>query len=149
MAWTPLELRDAALQQQIATAAAAAQLPLPPADFYNQNDLGLMEPAQLSAWLAEASPQTDSATSTAASEVAEPEQLSVITEGEGFDARSLRWLRLNGRTAEDKAYAKQRYRRLLFELWRKHIADTGQTYYPKLRDDLMDRFQLISDQDQS
>jgi hypothetical protein len=54
-------------------------------------------------------------------------------------------VRLNGRTAADKAYAKQRYRQLLFELWRKHIAETGETYYPKLRNDLMDRYSLMSD----
>lgn len=143
MAWIPFEARDAELQQKITTAAAAAQPPRSAADFYNQHDLGHLEPAQLSSWLDEAVVQG----SAAPPQDTEPESLPEITETEAFDARSLRWLRLNGRTSADKNYAKQRYRQMLFELWRKHIADTGQTYYPMLREDLMDRFRVLSDQD--
>lgn len=145
MAWIPFEARDAELQQKITTAAAAAQPPRSAADFYNQHDLGHLEPAQLSRWLEEAVVQG----SAAPSQDTEAESLPEITETEAFDARSLRWLRLNGRTSADKTYAKQRYRQMLFELWRKHIADTGQTYYPMLREDLMDRFRVLSDQDHS
>lgn len=144
MAWIPFEARDASLQQQIGAAAAATKPVLSPADFYNHHDLGLMDPAQLSTWLSES---LTSQTVSASKSEEDPEPPQEISESEAFDVRSLRWLRLNGRTAADKTYAKQRYRRLLFELWRKHIADTGQTYYPELRDDLMDHFQLLLDQD--
>lgn len=144
MAWIPFEARDASLQQQVSTAAAAAQPLLAPDDFYNQHDLGLMDPGQLSRWLDNA--LAKQASTPSRSENREESQ-SEISESEAFDVRTLRWVRLNGRTAADKAYAKQRYRRLLFELWRKHIADTGQTYYPELRDDLMDHYKWLSDQD--
>lgn len=143
MAWIPFEARDTALQQQIASAAESVQPPLSAEDFYNQHDLGLMDPAQLSSWLVE----TGAKESVAPQQDTAPETLPEITETEAFDARSLRWLRLNGRTSADKAYAKERYRQMLFELWRKHVADTGQTYYPKLREDLMERFLVLSDQD--
>lgn len=71
------------------------------------------------------------------------EEMQPIGEWEAFDARSLRWLRLNARTAADRQYATKLHRLLIIELWRKHIAETGQTYYPKLRDDLMDHYRLI------
>lgn len=144
MAWVPFEAREASLQQQIGAAAAATKPVLSPGDFYNQHDLGLMDSSQLSTWLAGSVIQ-EAVGAVQPKENPDPPQ--EISESEALDARSLRWLRLNGRTAADKTYAKRCYRRLLFELWRKHIADTGQTYYPELRDDLMDHFQLLLDQD--
>ena len=145
MPWTPLEARAPELQDQIAAIAAAAKPPITGSDYYNQNDLGQLSADALTAWLSETQVNLDGSSTP----TNEDEPLPEITEAGAFDARSLRWIRLNGRTAADKAYAKQRYRQLLFELWRKHIADTGQTYYPKLRNDLMDHFQLLSDQDQN
>lgn len=66
-----------------------------------------------------------------------------ITESEAFDVRSLRWLQLNARTIADKMYATKLYRTRLIELWRKYIAETGQSYYPKLRNDLMDHYKAM------
>jgi hypothetical protein len=71
------------------------------------------------------------------------EVLQPIGESEAYDARSLGWLKLNARSSADKYYATKLYRSLMIDLWRKHIAETGQTYYPKLRNDLMDRYKLI------
>lgn len=71
---------------------------------------------------------------------------SPISESEKFDARSLQWLRINARVQEDRAHATKLYRLCLFELWRKHIAETGQTYYPKLRNDLLDHYRLMTNE---
>ncbi len=143
MPWIPFESRSIDQQQQINAVAKGSSPELAPADLYNHNDLGLLADAELTSWLQQSLAQA----SSSAAPTAEPEPLLEIGESGAFDARSLRWIRLNGRTSADKAYAKQRYRQLLFELWRKHIADTGETYYPKLRNDLMDRFSLMSDPD--
>lgn len=70
-----------------------------------------------------------------------------LRESEVMDARSLRWIRMNGRSAGDKAVAKSRYQQILFDLWRKHIAATGETYYPLLRNDLSDHAQFLADPD--
>lgn len=72
--------------------------------------------------------------------------LSPISESEAFDARSLRWLRINARQQEDRAHATKLYRLCLFALWRKHLAETGQTYYPKLRNDLLDHYRLMTNE---
>jgi hypothetical protein len=69
--------------------------------------------------------------------------LAPIGESEAMDARSLRWLKHNARTESDKTYATHLYKYKLFLLWRKYIAETGQTYYPKLRNDLTDRYRLL------
>jgi len=79
----------------------------------------------------------------------ETADLAPVGESEAMDARSLRWIRMNGRTAEDKAVAKRRYQEILFDLWRKHIAVTGETYYPKLRNDMTDRAKFLADPDHS
>jgi len=143
MPWIPLESRSSELQRQVAAASSAAASPS--ADFYNQNDLGLLADGELFVWLVQAEAGAKAQNQHASEPDSEPEDLPEIGESGASDARSLRWVRLNGRTAADKAYAKQRYRQLLFELWRKHIAETGETYYPKLRNDLMDRYSLMSD----
>jgi hypothetical protein len=78
---------------------------------------------------------------------AETGELPPIGESEAMDARSLRWIRMNGRTSEDKAIAKRRYQEIIFDLWRKHIARTGETYYPKLRNDMSDHAMFMADPD--
>jgi hypothetical protein len=72
-------------------------------------------------------------------------KLPPVGESEVLDVRSLRWLRRNARTDEDKDYANHCYHTTLIDLWRKYIATTGQTYYPKLSDDLMDQYDLLDD----
>ena len=83
---------------------------------------------------------------TSEEEIDKPiEILQPIKESEAFEAKSLRWLRKNARTATDRYYATMLYRLLIIDLWRKYIAETGQTYYPKLRNDLMDHYRLMDD----
>jgi len=139
MPWTPLATRSAEIVDQITKICSISGTI--PEEIYNQNNLGLMNDSELESWLGNAMN-----TAVQQAEPANPqESLPEITESEESDARSLRWVRLNGRTAADKSYAKDLYRFMLFQLWRKHVAETGQTYYPPLRDDVWDHYQLISD----
>ena len=135
MAWTPLSSRAESLQQSVQLAAEQSNPPAPVESFYNQKDLGLLSDADLETWLSQASPPAP-----AEAPLAPP----VLREEDRYSTKTLRWLQQNAVTAADKALAKQRYRELLFDLWRKHVAQTGQAWYPPLRNDLWDRYQVMA-----
>ena len=59
--------------------------------------------------------------------------------------RSLSWLKRNGKNKTDREYAKQIYRKTLFELYARHVSLTGQTYYPPMWDDMMEEYKLLED----
>lgn len=147
MPWIPLESRSAELRQQITVAASLASPAQSASDLYNQNDLGLLAEPELAAWLQQALTGSSAQTAARSTSTVEQEELPVLRESEAFDTHPLRWLRLNARTAGDKARAKQLYRQTLFKLWRKHVAATGQTYYPPLRDDLANHFTWMANPD--
>ncbi len=147
MPWIPFETRSTGLQQQIEAAASSGTPAQSAADLYNQHDLGLLAEAELAAWLERVSAASSAEVAAESAIDQAPQELPEIRESEAFDTRSLRWLRINARTAADKAYAKQLYRQTLFKLWRKHIAATGQTYYPPLRDDLANHSSWMTNQD--
>ena len=135
MAWTPLTSRAESLQQSVQLAAEQSNPPASADSIYNQNDLGLLSDADLDTWLTQAS-------LTAPAEA--PLEPPVLREEDRYSTKTLRWLQQNAVTAADKALAKQRYRELLFDLWRKHVAQTGQAWYPPLRNDLWDRYQVMA-----
>jgi len=135
MAWTPLTSRAESLQQRLQQAAEQSNPPASAESFYNQNDLGLLSDADLEAWLTQASPPAPAEA---------PLEPPVLREEDRYSTKNLRWLQQNAMTAADKALAKQRYRELLFDLWRKHVAQTGQAWYPPLRNDLWDRYQVMA-----
>ena len=110
MAWTPLSSRAESLQQHLQLAAEQSNPPASAEVFYNQNDLGLLSDADLETWITQAS-----LPATAEGPLAPP----VLREEDLYSTKTLRWLQQNASTAEDKALAKQRYRELLFDLWRK------------------------------
>tara|TARA_Y100001968_G_C19326748_1_gene702160 strand:+ start:923 stop:1141 length:219 start_codon:yes stop_codon:yes gene_type:complete len=62
--------------------------------------------------------------------------------------RSLGWIRANGETLEDKNQADEIYFSTIFTLWARHVAKTGQTYYPPFQKDLIDEFELMEDEDE-
>ena len=62
--------------------------------------------------------------------------------------RSLSYIRTNGLTIEDREYADQRYYEIVFKLWARHVAKTGQTYYPPLQRELFADFELQSDEEE-
>ena len=61
--------------------------------------------------------------------------------------KSLGWLRRNGKNKADRDYAQNLYRKTLFQLYTRHVALTGQTYYPPMWDEIMDEYALIEDSD--
>lgn len=137
MAWTPLSSRAESLQQRLQLSAEQSNPPASAESFYNQNDLGLLSDGDLETWLTEAK-----AILPALSE--EPLDPPELREEDRYSTKTLRWLQQNAVTAADKTLAKQRYRELLFDLWRKYVAQTGQAWYPPLRNDLWDRYQVMA-----
>ena len=57
--------------------------------------------------------------------------------------RTLGWLRVNGETKEDRDRANQIYYSTVFTLWTRHVAKTGQTYYPPFQKTLIEGFELM------
>jgi hypothetical protein len=144
MAWIPLENRSAELQAAV-QAKSAQQVAEPTAQaFYNANELGLLDEAALLTWLNKAVEDPidqaftpDPAGATAASATKAP-----LREEDVYMVKTLGWLMQNANTLEDKAIARKKYRILLFDLWRKYLAQTGETWYPPLREDLWERYQF-------
>jgi hypothetical protein len=56
--------------------------------------------------------------------------------------RSIGWIRKNGLTNQDRQQAEKMYREILMDLWYRHVAETGQTYYPPLQNELLDEYTL-------
>lgn len=137
MAWTALNIRSESLRQQVRACAEATTPPASAEEFYAQQELGLLSDADLQAWIdqrfAWAGEQVQKASLDA----------PPLREEDLYSSPTLRWLQQNALSVEDKALAKQRYRELLFELWRKYVAQTGQAWYPPLRNDLWDRYKVI------
>ena len=60
--------------------------------------------------------------------------------------RSVGWIRKNGQTTDDREYADMLYQELLLDLWYRHVAETGETYYPPLQNELLDEYTLQSNE---
>ena len=58
--------------------------------------------------------------------------------------RTLHWRMFNG-TQDEREYALQIYESILIDLWKQHVARTGDKYYPPLQNELMEEFQLNED----
>ena len=64
------------------------------------------------------------------------------------EVRTLGWLKRNGKNKDDREYAKELYRKTLFELYARHVAMTGQTYYAPMYDDLIEEYKLMTDNEE-
>ena len=137
MAWINYEMRSAALKKAIETKAADTDPTRDPEAFYNEHELGLLADESLEAWLSEGIPGTP----------LDPESAPVPTynSSDAYQIRSLRWLMNNAETVADKELARNRYITTLFELWRKHVALTGETYFKDLREEIEERYQAMQE----
>lgn len=134
MPWTPLSSRDTTQQQQFAQCAEHEPNSPSPEELYNSAELGLLSAAELDKWISEHLRASADQTSL---------PLPTLRDGDSYDTKDLGWLQDNAASAEDKAWARREYRRTLFKLWRMHVASTGETWYPPLLDDLLDRFRAM------
>ena len=144
MAWIPFESRSSDLQSAIQAKTAELGADTTAQAFYDSNELGLLDEAGLSAWLSKESEDpvdqpfaTDPVVVSASNSAKAP-----LREEDAYIVKTLGWLMQNAKTLEDKVIARRKYRILLFDLWRKYLAQTGETWYPPLREDLWERYQF-------
>ncbi len=61
------------------------------------------------------------------------------------DVKQLAWIMRNAKTKEDRDYAKKIYKSTLIELYARHVAKTGQTYYPPMQEEIIEEFIVNED----
>ena len=144
MAWIPLESRSSALQADVQSKASQLGQDTTTQAFYDENELGLLDEAGLSAWLSKESedPVDQAFTADPAVVAASISTKAPLREEDIYMVKTLGWLMQNANTLEDKVIARRKYRILLFNLWRKYLAQTGETWYPPLQEDLWDFYKF-------
>jgi len=144
MAWIPLESRSSALQADVQSKASQLGQDTTAQAFYDENELGLLDEAGLSAWLSKESEDPVDQPFATDPIVVPASNLTKasLREEDIYMVKTLGWLMQNAKTLEDKVIARRKYRILLFDLWRKYLAQTGETWYPPLREDLWERYQF-------
>ena len=143
MAWIPFENRSAELKTSIQLKASELAADSSAQSFYDANELGLLDDSALLAWL-EKDPVDQEFTTDQSNPTQQNSTSSQLYEEDLYVVKTLGWLMQNANTLEDKVIARKRYRMLLFDLWRKYQAQTGETWYPPLRKDLWDYYQFQS-----
>ena len=61
------------------------------------------------------------------------------------EVKQLDWLIQNGHSKEDREYAKKIYKSTLIELYARHVAKTGETYYPPMQEEIIEEYILNKD----
>jgi hypothetical protein len=168
MPWIELSQRTEHLRTRVLlTLQAKKKTP----QFYFEEKLGLLSDADLEIYLDSLSNKPDNmqvSTYTKSNLNDSPTITKVNSPGNPFEAqgysditkdrspqermlpedirqvRSIGWIRKNGLTQEDRRRAEEMYREILVELWYKHVAETGQTYYPPLQNELIEEYTLQS-----
>mgnify|MGYP006275367185 CR=1 FL=1 len=141
MAWIPFESRNAEIKAAIQVKVEGSEIT--PLAFYDANELGLLDDAALLAWLAQDPVDQDFAPEQAVAD--QPTSAAAVPQREEdlYMVKTLGWLMQNASSLEDKVIARRQYRSQLFDLWRKYMAQTGETWYPPLREDLWERYQFM------
>ena len=67
-----------------------------------------------------------------------------MVDADARQVRSLHWLMFNGKE-DERQYATELYEEILISLWKQHVAETGDTYYPPLQNELLEEFELHQD----
>ena len=143
MAWQPYQQRSSEIQAAVQAKARQSDPEQNEQAFYDANELGLLDDPALLAWLGQAASVQEQPVEQAQATADQPAN-SYLREEDLYSVKTLRWLIQNANSPGDKLMARDRYRELLFDLWRKYLADTGETWYPPLREDLWDRYKLIA-----
>jgi len=169
MTWTELSQRPEELRSRVISVFSQKQLS---PQYYFEEKLGLLSDIELEQHLQNlfhesASNKTSADMISITSEIAdigtssiaqEPNEdstgvQSMLTSSSDHisledvrQVRSIGWIRKNGKTTEDREYADLLYQELLLDLWYRRVAETGETYYPPLQNELLDEYTLISNE---
>lgn len=149
MAWIPFDQRSAELRQKLEEKLASNGSGQSAFEYYNLNDLGLISDEALIKHIHDAASSTSESNLVGLKqeEKSHTTQNQPVNEGDAFSAKSLRFLKSNANTARERRYAETLYYDILFDLWRQHVMQTGETYYPPLAEDLFELYRFNQDQD--
>jgi len=141
MAWIPFDTRTAEIQAAIQAKVAGSETT--PLAFYDANELGLLDDAALLACLAQDPVDQEFAPEQTVANQPDDAPALAQREEDLYMVKTLGWLMQNASSLEDKVVARRRYRAQLFDLWRKYMAQTGETWYPPLREELWERYEFM------
>jgi hypothetical protein len=144
MAWILLSARTKEINEALTSHLQSKSSELDAESYYNDNDLGLLDDNSVLEFL-KAERGLEEAVLPRNGMQGDRQSAHVdLSEDDLYSVKTLRWLQQNGNTPEDKRLAKTQYRKIVFGLWRKRMAETGETWYPPLRDDLWERYKLMA-----
>lgn len=148
MAWIPYNQRPADLCKELELKLSASNSGQSAFEYYNSNDLGLISNEAFKKHIQDTESSTsDSNIIGIKKEIQQsPIEMTSINEGDAFSAKSLRFLKSNANTAQERRYAETLYYDILLDLWRQHVMQTGETYYSPLAEDLFELYRFNQDQ---
>ena len=140
MAWIPFESRTDEVKQLVIEISALSGNKKPE-QFYNDNECGLLNDKDLSKYLLNVHEDMLSAQN------ASQDQLNAeIEEDQAADVFSLKYLKERANSHADRRWAEMLYEELLINFWVQRVELTGETYYPRLADDLLETYELSKDE---
>tara|TARA_B100001093_G_scaffold238045_1_gene228070 strand:- start:1764 stop:1988 length:225 start_codon:yes stop_codon:yes gene_type:complete len=71
----------------------------------------------------------------------------MIKREDSRQVRTLKYLRERGSNATDREYADKLYNEILFTLWKRHLMQTGETFYPPMQKELLIEFELLEEEE--
>ena len=149
MAWIPYNQRPADLRKKLESLLVSSNNEQSAFEYYNSNDLGLISDEAFSTHIQNTySPTSNSKLIGIKENIQQqvPDAGAPVNEGDAFSAKSLRFLKSNANTAQERRYAETLYYDILLDLWRQHVMQTGETYYPPLAEDLFELYRFNQDQ---
>ena len=158
MAWITFSNREQASKDQLNQFLVDSGLKSDPESYYNQHDLGLLSSSELLSKIN----QLKSSINSKSTVITDNEGISpnsdnvgstlplddsrMISEGDSYNCKSLRYLRSHAETEEDREWANKLYSLNLLDLWRQHVTESGETYYPPLAEDLFKFYEFTQQQ---
>ena len=140
MAWVPFIKRSDDIKQLVAEISDLDPAVSSPEEFYNQNDCGLQQDEDLAKTLL----RSHASILETNRNLQQPNP-RYQEENHAADVLSLKYLKERANSYADRLWAEMLYEELLVKLWVQHVEYTGETYYPRLSDDLFEVYELSVD----
>lgn len=148
MPWIPYKRRPANLRQKLEAKIKASDPEQVAFNYYNDQELGLVDDDQFEKYIQESFSFNPTTKTIAMNDnTNDGQRMSApLNEGDVFNAKSLRFLKSNTNSLEDRRFAETLYYDILIDLWRQHVMQTGEIYYPPLAEDLYELYRFNQDQ---
>lgn len=158
MAWITFSNCEPGIKEQLNQFLSESGIQVDAETYYNDNELGLLSHAELldkikqlklSSNISSMEQQESNVTINNVSNedsISPSNVSSMISEGDSYNCKSLRYLRSHAETEEDREWANKLYSLNLLDLWRQHVMESGETYYPPLAEDLFKFYEFTQEQ---